>query len=102
MNAETMTPFQVVTIEEMVGRIQAALASEHWDFRTVGGIARDTGLPPTEVERVLEDHPNMFRRSYLRDDQGHAVYTLRGKPATVRERIAELRDFIASPVTYRR
>jgi hypothetical protein len=33
---------------------------------------------------------------------GESLYTVRDNPETLRERLAALRDFIASPVTYRK
>ena len=83
-----------------VSRIREALSNPKWDFRTVGGIARDTELSREQVERVLADHQDLFRQSHLTRN-GAPLYTLREKPESLRERYAELRDFIASPVTYR-
>src|SRR5258706_11069458 len=82
-------------------RVIRALSNPKWDFRTVGGIARDTKLSREQVERVLADHQDLFRQSHLTRD-GERLYTLREKPESLREHAAGLRDFIASPVTYRR
>ena len=83
-----------------VFRVLVALSNRKWDFRTIGGIARDTKLSREQVEHVLADHQDLFRQSNLTHN-GESLYTLRDKPETLRERLAELRDFIASPVTYR-
>lgn len=83
-----------------VFRVLSALSNPKWDFRTIGGIARDTKLSREQVEHVLADHPDLFRQSRLTHN-GESLYTMRDKPETLRERVAELRDFIASPVTYR-
>jgi len=99
MNPE-MAPAQELTIDETVKKIHSALADQRWDFRTVEGIARDTGLPESEVQKHLEANPSLFRQSYLNDDQGRKLYTLREKPDTVRERVAEIRGFLAAPLTY--
>ena len=82
-------------------RILEALSNPKWDFRTVGGIARDTELSREQVEHVLADRQDLFRQSHLTRN-GVPLYTLRSKPESFRERYAGLRDFIASPVTYRR
>ena len=84
-----------------VSRVREALSNPKWDFRTVGGIARDTELSREQVERVLADHQDLFRQSRLTRN-GESLYTLREKPESLRERAAGLRDFIASPVTHRR
>ena len=82
-------------------RVLRALSNPKWDFRTIGGIARDTKLSREQVEQVLADHQDLFRQSRLTHN-GEPLYTLLDKPETLRERYAGLRDFIASPVTYRR
>ncbi len=81
-------------------RVIRALSNPKWDFRTIGGIARDTKLSREQVEHVLADHRDLFRQSNLTHN-AESLYTVRDKPETLRERLAELRDFIASPVTYR-
>jgi len=86
---------------DVVDRVLHALSNPQWDFRTVGGIARDTELSHEQVERVLADHQDLFRQSHLTRN-GAPLYALREKPESLRERYAELRDFIASPVMYRR
>ena len=90
-----------VTSDEVVDQVRQALSNPRWDFRTIDGIARETKLPQEEVERALAEHQELFRRSYLTRD-GQPLYTLREKPENIRERLAELRDFLASPVMYRR
>jgi hypothetical protein len=100
MTAPQLVDHRVSTIE-IVDRVCRALSNPKWDFRTINGIAREAQLSREQVERVLADHQDLFRQSHLtRDDE--PLYTLREKPESLRERYAELRDFIASPVTYRR
>jgi hypothetical protein len=86
---------------DAVIRVREALSNPKWDFRTVGGIVRDTELSREQVEHVLADRQDLFRQSHLTRN-GEPLYTLREKPESFRERAAGLRDFIASPVTYRR
>ncbi len=45
---------------EVVDRVRSALSNPQWDFRTIGGIARDTELSREQVERVLADHQDLF------------------------------------------
>src|SRR5436305_13686789 len=90
-----------VTLEEVVDRVRRALSDPQWDLRTIESIVRDTELPSEQVEHVLAENQDVFRQSYL-THEGKPLYTLREKPESLRERYAELRDFIASPVTYRR
>ncbi len=81
--------------EAVIKSVTDALADERWDFRTVDGIARQTGLDPPEVQQILDEHPDLFRRSYLDSEDGKALYTLATRPEKLRERVAELKSFLA-------
>jgi TRADD-N domain-containing protein len=47
-------------------------------YRTVSGLATDTGLTVDEVDRVLADHPELFMRSRVPDNRGNTLFRLRG------------------------
>lgn len=89
------------TMEERIHRLESALNDPRWDFRTVESIARDTALSAEEVKHLLHEHGDRFRRSYLTQG-GEPLYALHDKRQTWRERFAELRDFLASPLSYNR
>jgi dihydroorotate dehydrogenase len=76
---------------DVLDAVHAALADERWDFRTAGGIARELDLDVNQVETMLEKHPEIARKSVMRDREGRTIYTLRDRPPTVRERIARTR-----------
>ena len=71
--------------------MQAALDDREWDFRTVDGIARETGLAPDAVVRLLREHRSELRQILLRD--GRMGYTLKSRPKTLREVFAEIQMF---------
>jgi hypothetical protein len=45
-------------------RVLRALSNPKWDFRTIGGIARETKLSHEQVEHVLADHQDLVRQSH--------------------------------------
>ncbi len=71
--------------------VQATLDDREWDFRTVDGIARETGLALEAVARLLGDHRSELRQILLRD--GRIGYTLKSRPKTLRETFAEMQMF---------
>ncbi len=72
-------------------KVQAALDDREWDFRTVDGIAGETGLAPDAVVRLLGEHRSELRQILLRD--GRIGYTLKSRPKTIREIFAEIQMF---------
>ena len=74
--------------------IRAALQDPRWDFRTVTGIARETGFDPARVERVLEMHRSEIRQVAARNRQ--KIYTLKSRPKKMREVIADLQVFVSN------
>jgi hypothetical protein len=64
-------------------KVEMALASAKWDFRSIGGIAAELGLPPGYVKGLLERNADKVRTTLSRDRR--VLYALRSKPVTVRE-----------------
>ena len=79
-------------------KVLEALDNPNWDFRTVSGIAKDTGLSESEVRQILEKYPDYIRRSPLPDARGYGLYSLRSKPVTLQELLSEARTFISKTV----
>jgi hypothetical protein len=75
-----------------------ALANQQWDYRTVFGIAKETGLPEREVKEVLESWPKLVRKSPVAGRNGQILYRLRMLPKTRAERIALLRTFLTKTI----
>ena len=77
-------------------KVQAALANPNWDFRTVDGIARETGLPRKHVERLLQGNRAAVRRAVSRRGRARGwqlVYTLRSRPTRFREVVDHILTF---------
>jgi hypothetical protein len=77
------------------GLVLAALADERFHFRTVPTIAAETGIPETIVRSILEQHREEVRKVPLYDAGNSFLYTLRSRPRTAREILAETRAFLA-------
>lgn len=71
--------------------MHAALSNPKWDFRTIGGIARETGLDEESVERLIGQHGSEVRQTLSRERQ--IIYTLRSRPKKLREILAEIHRF---------
>jgi hypothetical protein len=75
-----------------------ALADEKWDFRTVDGISKETGLPSDQVSRILQSFPELVRRSPVRDRLGRSIYTLKNRKMKGQEAKAFLRLLITKSI----
>lgn len=72
-------------------RVHSALDDPKWDFRTVEGIVRDTGLEPERVKRLLDRHRSEIRQRMSRDRR--IIYTLKSRPMKVRDIIDDLQVY---------
>jgi hypothetical protein len=75
--------------------VLAALADARFHFRTVPAIAAETGIPEVSVRSILAAHTEEVRKLPLRDGNGNFLYTLRSRPRTAREILAETRASLA-------
>jgi len=75
-------------------KVFEALADSHWDFRTVEGIAKATGLTPDFVQSTLERYSDLVRRSLARDEHGRALFTLASRPFVPQELMALFRSLV--------
>lgn len=76
-------------------RVREALADPQWDFRTVDGITRVTGLASDRIRELLISHAAEVRKSYVTDKNGRILYTLRARPARLQEMVANTVAFIS-------
>jgi hypothetical protein len=86
---------QDVNVEYSERKVLEALEDQRWDFRTVDGIAAETGLPESFVSDTLRRYPNYVRVSPIPDRCGRVLFTLRDRPKKNREIFSELRAFLA-------
>ena len=62
-----------------ISRIEGAFESPD-DYRTIGGIARASGLEVKEVHELLAKYPELFEKAPI-SLGGEPVYTFRAKEA---------------------
>lgn len=56
-----------------------ALEDPKWEWRTLGALARTSGLSETEVRGVLTKYPLLVRRSGVPGKSGEELYTLQSR-----------------------
>src|SRR5687768_7543107 len=71
-----------------------ALANPEWDFRTIDGIAKETGMTPEQVAEVIKEYPQHIRKSLAKGRESRDLYTLRSKPRLLTEKLAFIRSIL--------
>jgi len=74
--------------------VKRALENPDWDFRTIDGLVKDTGLSREEIKRLLDEHGDEVRKAYVTDRNGNILYAPAEKPLKLRELLANIRAFI--------
>jgi len=83
-------------VDEPEGRkLFEALADDRWDFRTVDGISRSTGLSEERVRDLLRKYRALVRRSLVLDRQGRELYTLASRRPRLQEILSTIRAIIS-------
>lgn len=63
-----------------VQQLISAIERSNWDWRTVGGLSKETRLPETQIRQLLESNPEIFLRSPVGHRKtGEPIYTTRKK-----------------------
>ena len=75
-------------------RVHEALGDPRRDFRTIGGISRQTGLERDRVLNLIEQHRSVVRQTVSRKRE--ALYTLASRPRKIREIMADLQRFASN------
>lgn len=78
-------------------KVFAALSEPKWDFRTIPGISRETGLSESTIREILNEHPDQVRKSLVRNQNGYELFTSRNKPIKIRERLAVIQKILSTP-----
>jgi hypothetical protein len=95
LSSDRSLNFIADTTKQRWTRIREALADQKWDFRTVQGIAKETGIPASDVEQMLKLHASHIRIAVVPDESGHLLYTDATRPMKLREWLASVRAFVA-------
>jgi hypothetical protein len=86
-----MSPSDVAVQERVIDAVNEADGG----FRTVLGIAKETGYDPEVVEEALELRPDAVRLSHALDPHGHLIYTRKDTPISLRERVTAVLQMAA-------
>jgi hypothetical protein len=82
-SATKTTPMTI--LDEVISRVWQALNSEQYDWRSVDGIVRETGLPERVVSQVLErDLAEKVVRSVNKDNPNEYLYASRDRYNKIR------------------
>jgi len=76
-------------------KVFESLADGNWDFRSLDGIKRATGLQTDDVVRILNRHPDLVRNSSMPDKKGRTLYTLRETPQTFGEKFGAVKSYVS-------
>lgn len=77
-------------------QVLVALSDSRYEFRTIDGIAKATGLHHDEVMDSIKSLGDKVRISDVTDSKGQLLYTLASRSKTLRERVSEVRSFMAA------
>lgn len=70
------------------------LRDPRWDFRTIRGLSKSTGLSPQVVRSVIENNSSLIRKSLVPNKHREELYTLRSRRPTLREYISAIREYL--------
>jgi hypothetical protein len=74
--------------------VRRELSKREWDFRTIDGLSKATGLSSDRVADLIDRHAGEVRISNLPDKNGRPLYTLAERPMKFQEILANTVAFI--------
>ena len=77
--SSSSTDWRVVLDDEGERKVFEELEKPEWDWRTTSGISTATGMSAVDIERALESHPTLVKRSGVPSESGEQLYTLRSR-----------------------
>ncbi len=90
--------WQAIVSDPNERKVFEGLANPTWDFRTIGGLSKETKLPEDEVKSILDKYPHLVRESLVRSPKGQELFTLSTHPVKPREVLALVRNLLAKSV----
>ena len=76
-------------------KVFESLADRNWDFRSLDGIKRSTGLQTNDVIKILNRRHDLVRTSSIPDKKGRTLYTLRETPQTFGEKFGAVKSYVS-------
>ena len=100
--AQERPPWRTVITAADAVKVFEALEDPQWDFRTVPGIARETGLAPKQVATIIAQHRELTREAALPDRDGQPLFTLAERKPSWREHVTYIEASWSNtiPITY--
>jgi hypothetical protein len=92
--SSTVSPSALIRSTE-IHAISAAVQDPEWNYRTIGGIERDTGVAAEKIAHVLRSSPELARETAFTDDTGNPIYARANQPKTILERYEMVRRVLA-------
>ena len=80
-------------------KVFEALADPQWDFRTIEGISKVSGLSKEQVTEILSKYPELVRRSLFPDASGRDLFTLQERPMKRQEFLGQIRNLLGKSST---
>ncbi len=77
-----------------LNQVLEALASPDWNFRTIKGISKQTGIDETAIRSILESKIPDYVRRYPFPCRGEILYAPAGRKRTIRESLVEFYDMM--------
>lgn len=79
------------TIEK---KVFLALEDKSYQFRTIDGISRETGLDTKDIRNIIDKYSDLIRMSPAPDSEGKALFTLANNPVNIKEKFIAIRSFV--------
>jgi hypothetical protein len=80
-------------------KVFEALADPEWDFRTIDGIRKATGLSKDEVVKIIGNYEGkLIGKSTVPDAKGRDLFYIIDDRSALQETLAQLRTFISKSV----
>ena len=83
-----------VVCDSEARQVFEALDDPEWDFRTIDGLTRATGLSQDRIEQILREYRPLVRQAAVLN-RGRELYTLASRRPKFRELLSTARAFIA-------
>ena len=77
-------------------KVFKALSDPRWDFRTLAGISKVTGLTQIEIQNIFRKYPTFVRRSPISNFKEEDLFTLTSRAKGFKEDFEIIRSFLGN------
>jgi hypothetical protein len=79
--------------------VKKSLEDSHYKWRTIRGVAKETGLSPEEVQKLLTAHSDVIIKSSIPADSGEELFTTREHFRRMQSPFVKIASSLISRVT---